>query len=65
MVNITNLDELVILKSIEEKPDDCFHCTLFGSINILTGKANLPSLCSKNLLWFQCGGKEGTLNKLK
>ncbi|KKN53360.1 hypothetical protein LCGC14_0603300 [marine sediment metagenome] len=54
-----------IIIDIEEKPDDCFHCTLFGAINILTGEANLPSLCSKNLLWFQCVGREGTLNKLK
>ncbi len=40
----------------KKKPKDCFECENFGEI---VGVTHFPSLCKKNLLWFDCGGKEG------
>ncbi len=46
----------------EEKPKDCYECQNFGQIKGIT---HFPSLCKKNLLWFDCGGKEGIKKEKK
>lgn len=45
-----------------EKPEDCFECESFGKISV---KTVFPSLCEKNLLWFQCVGKKGIKHQKK
>lgn len=43
------------------KPKDCPECVYFGANgeHIKSGKAHFPSLCEKDLMWFQCKGKQG------
>lgn len=47
--------------SEEKKPVDCFKCGYFGVEHLLSGKAQFPSLCEKNRLWFECKGKYGVI----
>lgn len=46
---------------VNEKPKDCSECVYFDAYgkHIISGKAHFPSLCEKDLLWFDCKGKEG------
>ncbi len=41
------------------KPKDCFECVFFGAVNLLLGISSFPSLCQKDLLWFNCKGEKG------
>ena len=43
------------LKSKHIKPEHCKECGNFGVTKITM----FPSLCKRNYLWFQCGGKFG------
>ena len=47
------------------KPEDCFSCEFFGAKgeHLKSGKARFPSLCKKNLLFFNCKGKQGSIIK--
>ena len=44
------------LKSKHIKPKDCFECGHFGELSKII---EFPSLCKRNYLWFECGGKFG------
>lgn len=50
-----------------KKPKDCPDCVYFGTNgeHIISGKAHFPSLCEKDLMWFQCNGKQGVKNDNK
>lgn len=47
------------------EPKDCFECGFFGKNgeHLKSGKAHFPSLCEKNLLFFNCKGKQGEVIK--
>ncbi len=47
------------------EPKDCFECKLFGKNgeHLKSGKAHFPSLCEKDLLFFNCKGKQGEVIK--
>lgn len=47
----------------DDKPKNCYECKFFGANNLLEGKSTFPSLCEKNLLWFNCKGKKGIKNE--
>lgn len=47
------------------KPIDCSECIYFGENgeHLISGKSHFPSLCEKDLLWFNCKGNEGLKRK--
>ena len=46
---------------MRSKPKDCSECQYFGANgeHLASGKAHFPSLCEKDLLWFNCKGNDG------
>ena len=45
------------------KPKDCYECQFFdeNGKHLKSSKAHFPSLCEKNLLFFNCKGKQGLI----
>ncbi len=62
-----NNKKIEIIGAKIQKPKDCFECKYFGENgeHIISGKAHFPSLCEKDLLWFNCLGNKGIKRRSK